>query len=458
MKTDTIAAIATAMSNSGIGIVRISGDEALEVADRIFRPKKGSRKVSDMETHTIHYGYVVDGEEVVDEVMLLIMKAPRSYTCEDTIEIDCHGGVLVMKKILETVLKYGARPAEPGEFTKRAFLNGRIDLSQAESVIDVINAQNELALKSSVSQLQGAVLEKIKDIRAVVLHEIAFIESALDDPEHVSLDGYPEQLRGIMSDAHSKVKKLLDSSDNGKMLKEGINTAIVGKPNAGKSSLLNILVGEERAIVTEIAGTTRDILQEQIQIGGIGLNVIDTAGIRDTEDIVEKIGVNKSREYIEKADLIIYVVDSSTELDENDQEIIEAIQDKKAIVLLNKSDLDAKTDAAILQERLDKPILSISAKNNTGIHELEKLIEEMFFSGKLSFNDEVYITNIRQKNALAEAESSLKMVLQSIDDGMPEDFFTIDMMNAYEVLGTIIGESVGEDLVNEIFSKFCMGK
>lgn len=458
MKTDTIAAIATAMSNSGIGIVRISGDEALDVADRIFRPKKGSRKVSDMETHTIHYGYVTDGDEVIDEVMLLIMKAPRSYTCEDTIEIDCHGGVLVMKKILETVLKYGARPAEPGEFTKRAFLNGRIDLSQAESVIDVINAQNELALKSSVSQLQGAILEKIKAIRAVVLHEIAFIESALDDPEHVSLEGYPEQLHEIMSDAHSKVKKLLDSSDNGKMLKEGINTAIVGKPNAGKSSLLNILVGEERAIVTEIAGTTRDILQEQIQIGGIGLNVIDTAGIRDTEDIVEKIGVNKSREYIEKADLIIYVVDSSTELDENDQEIIEAIQNKKAIVLLNKSDLDAKTDASVLQTQLSKPILSISAKNNTGIHELETLIEEMFFSGKLSFNDEVYITNIRQKNALAEAQDSLKMVLQSIADGMPEDFFTIDMMNAYEALGTIIGESVGEDLVNEIFSKFCMGK
>lgn len=458
MKTDTIAAIATAMSNSGIGIVRISGDEALDVADRIFRPKKGSRKVSDMETHTIHYGYVTDGDEVIDEVMLLIMKAPRSYTCEDTIEIDCHGGVLVMKKILETVLKYGARPAEPGEFTKRAFLNGRIDLSQAESVIDVINAQNELALKSSVSQLQGAVLEKIKAIRAVVLHEIAFIESALDDPEHVSLEGYPEQLHEIMSDAHSKVKKLLDSSDNGKMLKEGINTAIVGKPNAGKSSLLNILVGEERAIVTEIAGTTRDILQEQIQIGGIGLNVIDTAGIRNTEDIVEKIGVNKSREYIEKADLIIYVVDSSTELDENDQEIIEAIQNKKAIVLLNKSDLDAKTDASVLQTQLSKPILSISAKNNTGIHELETLIEEMFFSGKLSFNDEVYITNIRQKNALAEAQNSLKMVLQSIADGMPEDFFTIDMMNAYEALGTIIGESVGEDLVNEIFSKFCMGK
>ena len=458
MKTDTIAAIATAMSNSGIGIVRISGDEALEVADRIFRPKKGSRKVSDMETHTIHYGYVTDGDEVIDEVMLLIMKAPRSYTCEDTIEIDCHGGVLVMKKILETVLKYGARPAEPGEFTKRAFLNGRIDLSQAESVIDVINAQNELALKSSVSQLQGAVLEKIKAIRAVVLHEIAFIESALDDPEHVSLEGYPEQLHEIMSDAHSKVKKLLDSSDNGKMLKEGINTAIVGKPNAGKSSLLNILVGEERAIVTEIAGTTRDILQEQIQIGGIGLNVIDTAGIRDTEDIVEKIGVNKSREYIEKADLIIYVVDSSTELDENDQEIIEAIQNKKAIVLLNKSDLDAKTDASVLQTQLSKPILSISAKNNTGIHELETLIEEMFFSGKLSFNDEVYITNERHRQELLKAKESLSLVENSIESGMPEDFYSIDLTDAYESLGRILGESLGEDLVNEIFSKFCMGK
>ena len=458
MKTDTIAAIATAMSNSGIGIVRISGDEALDVADRIFRPKKGSRKVSDMETHTIHYGYVTDGDEVIDEVMLLIMKAPRSYTCEDTIEIDCHGGVLVMKKILETVLKYGARPAEPGEFTKRAFLNGRIDLSQAESVIDVINAQNELALKSSVSQLQGAVLEKIKDIRAVVLHEIAFIESALDDPEHVSLDGYPEQLRGIMSDAHSKVKKLLDSSDNGKMLKEGINTAIVGKPNAGKSSLLNILVGEERAIVTEIAGTTRDILQEQIQIGGIGLNVIDTAGIRDTEDIVEKIGVNKSREYIEKADLIIYVVDSSTELDENDQEIIEAIQDKKAIVLLNKSDLDmqVKKDQEELPEEF--PVIEISAKNVEGIGELEDTLKEMFFQGELTFNDEIYITNVRQKTALQDAYAALERVNDSIAADMPEDFYSIDLMDAYEALGNITGETIGEDLVNEIFSKFCMGK
>lgn len=458
MNTDTIAAIATAMSNSGIGIVRISGEEALTVADQIFRLKKGNKKVSAMESHTIHYGYVVDGEEVIDEVMLLIMKAPRSYTCEDTVEIDCHGGVLVMKRILETVLKYGARPAEPGEFTKRAFLNGRIDLSQAESVIDVINAQNDFALKSSVSQLQGAVLEKIRDVRGVILHEIAFIESALDDPEHVSLDGYPEQLEGIMTDVLAKVNRLLDSADNGKILKEGIHTAIVGKPNAGKSSLLNILVGEERAIVTEIAGTTRDILQEQIRIGGIGLNVIDTAGIRDTEDIVEKIGVNKSREYMEKADLVLYVVDSSTELDENDYEIIDSIREKKAIVLLNKSDLETKTDVSQLKALTDKTILSISAKQNEGIKALEDTIQEMFFHGKLSFNDEVYITNIRHKNALSEAAESLSLVLRSIADGMPEDFFTIDMMNAYEALGSIIGESVGEDLVNEIFSKFCMGK
>jgi tRNA modification GTPase len=458
MKTDTIAAIATAMASSGIGIVRISGDEAFDVADRIFRPRKGNKKVSQMDTHTIHYGYVVDEDEVIDEVLLLVMRGPRSYTCEDTIEIDCHGGVLVLKRILETVLKHGARPAEPGEFTKRAFLNGRIDLSQAESVIDVINAKNDFALKSSVSQLQGSVLEKIKEIRGAVLHEIAFIESALDDPEHVSLDGYPEELEQIIEDNLKKVKKLLASSDNGRILKEGINTVIVGKPNAGKSSLLNLLVGEERAIVTEIAGTTRDILEEQIQIGGIGLNIIDTAGIRDTEDIVEKIGVEKSRAYMEKADLVIYVADSSTILDENDREIIASIQDKKTIVLLNKSDLEAKTTAEFLEAETHKPVISISAKQNLGIEELEKTIEEMFFAGKISFNDEVYITNARHKNALSEAGKSLQMVLDSIALGMPEDFYTIDMMNAYEELGSIIGEAVGEDLVNEIFSKFCMGK
>ncbi len=458
MKTDTIAAIATAVSNSGIGIIRISGEEALNVADRIFRPKKGDRKVSDMESHTVHYGYVTDGEEVIDEVLLIVMRAPKTYTCEDVVEIDCHGGVLVIKRLLETVLKYGARPAEPGEFTKRAFLNGRIDLSQAESVIDVINAKNDMALKSSVSQLRGAVSGKIREIRSVILHELAFIESALDDPEHYTLDDYQEELRGKMTGALNDVEKLLASSDNGKMMKEGIRTVIVGKPNAGKSSLLNLLVGEERAIVTEIAGTTRDILEEQIQIGGIGLNVIDTAGIRDTDDVVEKIGVSRSLEYLGKADLVIYVVDSSTVLDENDRNIMDAIQDKKAIVLLNKSDLETQTEAADIRNYLDKPVISISAKEQQGMDVLKETIQEMFFSGNITFNDEIYITNIRHKNALAEAKKSLEMVLQSMADGMPEDFLTIDMMSAYEELGTIIGEAVGEDLVNEIFSKFCMGK
>lgn len=458
MKTDTIAAIATAMTNSGIGIVRISGEEALQVADRVFAPKKGNKKVSDMDTHTIHYGYIKDGEEVIDEVMLLIMKAPRSYTTEDTVEIDCHGGILVMKKILETVLKYGARPAEPGEFTKRAFLNGRIDLSQAESVIDVINAKNDFALKSSVSQLRGSVLEKIKELRATVIHEIAFIESALDDPEHIDIDGYPEELKVIVDKLLEDVNHLLKSSDNGKVIKEGINTVIVGKPNAGKSSLLNTLVGQERAIVTDIAGTTRDILEEHIQLHGISLNVIDTAGIRDTDDVVEKIGVTKSKEYLEKADLVIYVADSSTELDENDEEIMQSIADKKAIVLLNKSDLEAVTTKEQLATKIDKSIITISAKENTGITELEDTIKDMFFNGEVSFNDEVYITNIRHKNALEETRKSLEMVLNSIKNLMPEDFYSIDLMNAYEELGAIIGESVGEDLVNEIFSKFCMGK
>ena len=363
-----------------------------------------------------------------------------------------------MKRLLETVLKYGARPAEPGEFTKRAFLNGRIDLSQAESVIDIINAKNDFALKSSVSQLKGAVLNKIKELRAVVIHQIAFIESALDDPEHISIDGYAEELKQITENLKNEVTGLLKSADNGRILKEGINTVIVGKPNAGKSSLMNILVGQERAIVTDIAGTTRDILEEQIQLGGISLNIIDTAGIRDTEDIVEKIGVTKSKEYLEKADLVIYVADSSTKLDENDLQIIASIQDKKAIVLLNKSDLEAVTTRDILSSKLDKTIIEFSAKENTGIQELENTIKDMFLQGEVSFNDEVYITNIRQKNALEETKKSLEMVLKSIDDGMPEDFYSIDLMGAYEELGKIIGESVGEDLVNEIFSKFCMGK
>lgn len=457
MRTDTIAAIATAMSSSGIGIIRISGDESVEIVDRIFS-MKNEKKLSDMPTHTIHYGHIKDGDEVIDEVMVVLMRAPKSYTKEDTVEIDCHGGVYVMKRVLETVIKYGARPAEPGEFTKRAFLNGRIDLAQAESVIDIIHAKNEFALKSSEQQLSGSLSIEVKTVREKLLHEIAFIESALDDPEHISLDGYPETLHGIVEAAEKEIQKLLANSDNGKILKEGISTVIIGKPNAGKSSLLNTFVGEERAIVTDIAGTTRDVLEEQINLNGIILNMIDTAGIRETDDVVEKIGVNRAKKYLNEADLVIYVVDTSTQLDENDYEIMDLLKDRKAIILLNKSDLTPVTDGGSIRQHLDKKMIAVSAKEQTGIEELEETIREMFFTGEVTFNDEVYITNIRHKTALQEALNSLNLVVQSILDGMPEDFYSIDLMNAYEELGSIIGEAVEDDLVNEIFSKFCMGK
>lgn len=458
MKTDTIAAISTAMSNSGIGIIRISGPEAFDVADRIYRSKKGIKKLKEQPSHTIHYGYIADGDEIIDEVLVMLMRGPHSFTAEDTVEVNCHGGVLAMKKVLETVIKYGARPAEPGEFTKRAFLNGRLDLSQAEAVMDIIQAKNQYALQSSISQLKGSVLRPIKELREEILYQIAFIESALDDPEHISLEGYPEKLAEKTDKWIEKTGALIDSFDNGRIVKEGINTVIVGKPNAGKSSLMNVLVGEDRAIVTDIAGTTRDTLEEQIFFGGISLNVIDTAGIRDTEDVVEKIGVEKAKEKAEKADLMIYVVDSSTELDENDNEIIEMIKGKKAIVLLNKTDLNMVTTEEQLKGKVDHPVISISAKEKTGMEQLEQTLKTMFFHGNLEFNDEVYITNVRQKQALEEAKESLKQVRNSIDMGMPEDFYSIDLMSAYEALGRITGESVEDDLVNEIFGKFCIGK
>ena len=458
MTGDTIAAIATAMTVSGIGIIRVSGEEALEIAGKVYRSKNGKNDIRKSESHKIHYGFIYDGEEMIDEVLVMVMKGPRSYTGEDTVEIDCHGGILAMRKVLEAVIRAGARPAEPGEFTKRAFLNGRIDLSQAEAVMDVINAKNEYALKSSMSQLKGAVLKSIKEIRNSIIYHIAYIESALDDPEHISIDGYGEELSDVIKEQKQKIRRLIDSFSEGKMIREGIKTVIVGKPNAGKSSLLNCLVGEEKAIVTDIAGTTRDVLEETIVLQGISLKMMDTAGIRKTEDAVEKIGVERARTYAKEADLILYVVDSSTELDENDQEILKLLEDKKAIVLLNKSDLEPMVTRERLSQKTGKPIISISAKEEKGVEELEKQIKEMFFQGELSFNDEVYITNARHKKALEDAWKSLEMVENSISMGMPEDFFSIDLMNAYEARGSITGEAVGEDLVNEIFSKFCTGK
>lgn len=474
MKTDTIAAIATAMSNSGIGIIRISGQEALSIADKIYRSKNADKKLSDQKTHTIHYGFIYDGEDFIDEVIVLIMKGPHSYTAEDTVEIDCHGGIMVVNKILETVTKYGARIAEPGEFTKRAFLNGRIDLTKAEAVMDLIESQNDYALKSSANQLKGSIYNKISGFRSMIIHEIAFIESALDDPEHISLDGYPDKLSKIVDNLMKEMNQMLLTFQNGKILKEGIKTVILGKPNAGKSSLLNKLLGEERAIVTEIAGTTRDVLEQYINLDGIGMNIIDTAGIRDTEDIVEKIGVDKAMKQAEDADLLLYVVDSSKPLDQDDFSIMKLMTEKRSIILMNKSDLDEVVSCEDMkkqmQDMIDKNndtnnnngnnqiIIQTSMKDDTGLDILIDSIKKLFINGKIEYNNEANITNIRHKEALSDAFESLKLVKQSLADEMPEDFLSIDLMNAYTSLGKIIGEEVEDDLVNEIFSKFCMGK
>ena len=469
MKKDTIAAISTGMTNSGIGIVRISGDEAFHVIDKIYH---GKDRLSEAESHTIHYGYIKDKDETIDEVLVMLMRSPRTFTGEDTVEINCHGGTYVVKRVLETVIKNGARPAEPGEFTKRAFLNGKLDLSQAEAVIDVITSKSEYALQSSISQLKGSVRKKIEDIRKQIIYHTAFIETALDDPEHIDIDGYGETLKKVTEELLVEIKKLIDSSDSGRIMKEGIQTVIVGKPNAGKSSLLNVLAGKERAIVTDIEGTTRDALEEQIQLKGLTLNMIDTAGIRKTDDIIEKIGVDKAKEYVKNADLIIYVVDASRPLDSNDSDIMSLLDGRKVIILLNKSDLTTVITKEKMQEEINQkvlnhsgsakdgtiPMIDISAKEEQGLNELEETLKEMFLHGEVSFNDEVYITNIRQKAALMDACVSLEKVIESIDNQMPEDFFSIDLIDAYESLGSITGETIGEDLVNEIFSKFCMGK
>ena len=455
---DTIAAAATAMSSSGIGIIRISGDEAYSVMQKIFRPHNPEKKMNEQPAYTVHYGTIADGEEILDEVLVMLMKAPHSYTAEDTVEIDCHGGRLVMQRILDLVLRNGARPAQPGEFTKRAFLNGRIDLSQAEAVMDLIQSRNKLALRSSVSQLQGSVKQEIEKLRSSILYETAYLEAALDDPEHISLDGYSEKLLKKVQDICSETEHLVNSSENGRLLREGIKTVILGKPNAGKSSLLNVLLGEERAIVTEIEGTTRDVLEEQLQLGDLSLSLLDTAGIRSTEDVVEQIGVERARKQAEDGDLILYVADSSRPLDESDEEILELLKGKNALVLLNKSDLNPVLTFEMMQSKTEHKILMISAKEEQGIHELEEEIRSMFFHGEIDFNDEVLITNMRHKAALLEAKKSLEMVMESIQNGMPEDFYTIDLTDAYQALGRIVGEEMGEDLINEIFGKFCMGK
>lgn len=454
---DTIAAIATGMTNSGIGIVRISGEDAFSIIDKIYRSKHG-KVLSQVPSHTIHYGHIYDGEQLVDEVMVSVMHAPHTYTGENTVEINCHGGLYIVQKVLETVLKYGARMAEPGEFSKRGFLNGKMDLSKAEAVMDLIHAKSEYAYQNSLHQLKGNLLEKIKNCREKLIYEIAFIESALDDPEHIDITGYSERLQKKVEQLEKEISGLIASAQNGKIIKEGIKTVILGKPNAGKSSLLNVLLGEERAIVTEIAGTTRDVLEESVNLGGIKLVIMDTAGIRHTEDVVEKIGVEKAKEYAKEADFIIYVVDASQPFDDNDSQICKLLQDKKSLVLLNKSDLQPVITKEEMEEKTGKDVILISARENSGIDQMAEKIKDMFLQGEINFNEEIMITNLRHKNLLEAALESLKQVQVSIENQMPEDFYSIDLMSAYASLGCIIGEEVEDDLVEEIFHKFCMGK
>ncbi len=494
---DTIAAISTAVSESGIGIIRISGPCAIGAADLLFHSPGGKTRLKDVKSHTIHYGFICDPEgHVIDEVLVSVMQAPKTYTAEDTVEINCHGGVLAMQKVLDAVLhcdrypeqrremkKEGeaicVRAAAPGEFTKRAYLNGRIDLSRAEAVMDLIEAKNEFALRNSVSQVRGSLYRVITDLRGKILYQIAHIEASLDDPENLDFTPHLPEFRQALSAWQEALKRLIRTAEDGRLAAEGIRTVIVGKPNAGKSSFLNLLLGQDRAIVTEIAGTTRDLLTETINLQGLTLLVTDTAGIRDTDDTVEKIGVARARQSVEEADLLLWMVDSSVLLDDNDSSIAALLSGRRSIILLNKTDLAEQTSVEDVRKLLqlndvhsgsvtDKPtdsepenmthIIPFSTKEGTGYDAFVRMLKDLFFHGKLSWNDEVVITNARHKQLLEQAAESLDRVSDSLDAGMSEDFFSIDLMSAYESLGAIIGEEVGEDLADEIFSRFCMGK
>lgn len=459
MNTDTIAAIATGMTPSGIGIIRVSGEDAFSIASSVFHGKN-NKPLKQYEDHRAYFGYIHDGDEVLDEVILLIFKGPFSYTGEDVAEIQCHGGILMMKRILELCIRSGARCAEPGEFTKRAFLNGRIDLSEAEAVMDVISSKNDMALKNSVKQMEGSLYRKITDIREKILFETAFIESALDDPEHYDLTDYPEKLSEKLLIMLRDLEKLNDSFEDGRILSEGVRTVILGRPNVGKSSLLNILAGSDRAIVTKIPGTTRDTIEEDININGVYLHIVDTAGIRESEDEVEQIGVRKALNIAKDADLIIFVIDSTQSLTPEDDEILGFIKKngKKCVILLNKSDLDMVTGPDEIACFTNNPVIVISAKDETGIDELKDYITGQYLNGYLKYNDEIFISNVRQKNALSMAIESLLCVAKSITEHMPEDFFSIDLVAAYDHLGQIIGHQTDDDVINEIFDKFCMGK
>ncbi len=454
---ETIAAIATASVNGGVSILRISGEEAIVKAEQIIHFK--NKKLSECQSHTVNYGHIIDSESnIVDEVIVLVMKAPNSYTREDVVEIQCHGGAFVCREILNLILETGVRLAEPGEFTKRAFLNGRIDLSQAEAVMDLIESKSRYAMESSVSQLNGIIKKRIANIRNIILDDVAFIEAALDDPEHISMEEHSEKFRKNIEYCFDECKKMCDNARNGRMIREGIQTAIVGRPNVGKSSFLNAILGIDRAIVTDVPGTTRDTLEEDVRLGDIMLHLIDTAGIHETQDKVEKIGIEKAKHSMETADFCILILDGSDELKDDDIELLNQISKYNAVILLNKNDISCKVSFEEIASYTKHPIISFSAKTGDGLSELEEYVKEQFYLNRLSFQEEIYLSNERQKQAVLECYESLKHVKESIELQLGEDFYTIDLMNAYESLGRIIGESVDDDLVDTIFRKFCMGK
>ncbi|MDO5131643.1 MAG: tRNA uridine-5-carboxymethylaminomethyl(34) synthesis GTPase MnmE [Eubacteriales bacterium] len=470
-REDTIAAAATAMSAAGIGIIRVSGPDAVRICAGLYVNAKGEHDLISHAANTISYGYITDAAgNRVDEVMVSVFYAPRSYTTEDTVEINSHGGMYLMGRILDLVLKAGARLAEPGEFTKRAFLGGRIDLSRAEAVMDLIASQNEFARKTALAQLEGSVCGAVQELRAKILYEMAFIESALDDPDTYAgdLDGYPDRLDRLCREMQEKMEGLLETGEKGEILRDGIRTAIIGRPNAGKSSLLNSLTGTERAIVTEIEGTTRDTLEESVRVGGVQLRLADTAGIRDTADPVEKIGIAKTKEAVFRSELVLYILDAAAGITPEDLEIAgmllswkeEIPSIRKCILLLNKNDLPAvaDTDAAVSFFPAADGILSCSMKTGEGLDRLGGMIGEMYQAGELAHQEEPLLTNARHREAVRGALQSLSLVREGIRAGMSEDFLAIDLMDAYASLGKILGEAVEDDLVEEIFSRFCMGK
>lgn len=458
MYNETIAAIATAPGEAGIGIVRISGDKAVDILDSIFKAKS-KIYVKDIPSRKVTFGYIFDDNRIVDEVLAIVMKAPYSYTTEDVVEIHCHGGIVPIRKIMELVLHNGAVLAEPGEFTKRAFLNGRIDLTQAEAVIDVITSKTENGLNAAVNQLEGSLSDEIKRIMDNLLAAIAHIEASIDFPEHDIEEVTSESIKELLKKSEKSVRELIDSFEEGRIVKDGLSTAIIGRPNVGKSSLLNVLLKYNRAIVTDIPGTTRDIIEEYLNIGGVLIKLIDTAGIRETEDIVEKIGVERTKEAIKEAELIIFVIDMSEELLDEDKEILSYIKDKKVVVAANKIDAGRKADIDFIYERFGKNnVIEMSVKNSMGIQELEKHIKEMVYHGNVSVRNNRMVTNIRHKDLLDKAIESIKKAIASIDAGVPVDLVSVDIKDSWSKLGSITGDTVDEDIVTEIFSKFCIGK